>query len=949
MKIIAITSFIVSLISFLFIDSPTSNTDISVFELTSDELNWVNETKENLTLFEKCAQLVVPYAYAYDTAKSSTEYKRLINLVKKYKVGGILFLGGELEKQIELTNEIQKISKVPLIISADYERGPGMRLKEIAEFPYNMALGAADDPHLTYLVGKATAEISRKIGVHQNYAPLVDVNDYINPIINIRSFTENPFSTAVHATSFIKGMTDGGMISTAKHFPGHGSTDIDSHNALPLIDQTVEEFEEKDLIPFRESIDAGVKSVMIGHLLVPAYEEEELPATFSKNIVNNLLKDELGFKGLVITDALNMNAISDNYDAGEAAVNAINAGNDIILFPADDSAAVWGIYNAVKENRISEKRIDQSLNKILAAKTWLGLNANKPINKDHAVKYSTNLRFQRLARTVAEKSITLVKDDLNLLPLNIKKYNRISSIALTDLTDRNSIKEELYFHSILRENIPAAKTFKLHFKSRKRDFKKSFNIAKKSDLIILPIYSNIKSLQGEERIKKEYKKLINDILKLNKPVIAISFGDPYLLSDINNVSTYLCAYGSVDVSEEAIVEAILGKISIQGKLPVTIPNTNFTIGSGINKNAFNLFNDIKDSLYDFASVDSLMEAAINDSIFPGAVLLVGKGSRIIHHKAYGNYTYNKNSQQVTTTSLFDLASVSKVVGTTSAAMLLYDRGLLNLDKKVIEYLPEFNNKGKDKITVRNLLLHNSGLPPFVPFYKYFSTREEVIDSIMNIPLSYETGTKYVYSDLGMITLQQIIERITGLTQDQFLKSNLFEPLEMNNTMYNPPKEFISRCVPTEVDNYWRMDTLQGRVHDETAFLLGGVAGHAGLFSTAEDISHLIFTLLNNGEYKGKKIFNPKTIDEWTSKQTPQSTRGLGWDTKSPTKSSAGHYFSMNSFGHTGFTGTSVWADKDNDLFVVLLTNRVHPSRKNRKIIKFRPVLHDAVFKVISFE
>ncbi len=350
--------------------------------------------------------------------------------------------------------------------------------------------------------------------------------------------------------------------------------------------------------------------------------------------------------------------------------------------------------------------------------------------------------------------------------------------------------------------------------------------------------------------------------------------------------------------------------------------------------------------FDFSEVNNLMEQAISDSVFPGAVLLFGIDDSFLYEKSFGHYTYNKTSQPVKTNSIFDLASVSKVVGTTSAAMILVDRGKLKLDEKVITYLPEFNNNGKDKITIRNLLLHNSGLPAFKKYYDKYSTAKEVINDIMNLKLIYEPGTKYVYSDLGMITLQKVIEKISGTTLDKFLKKELFEPLGMNLTMYNPSNKMKQNCVPTEIDDFWRMRLLQGEVHDERAYLLNGVAGHAGLFSTAEDLSKFARMLLNGGVYNGKQIINKKTIDEWTTKQSEQSDRGLGWDTRSKEKSSSGKYFSMNSFGHTGYTGTSIWVDEDKKLFVILLTNRVYPTRKNRKIIQFRPVIHNAVYRSI---
>ncbi len=349
---------------------------------------------------------------------------------------------------------------------------------------------------------------------------------------------------------------------------------------------------------------------------------------------------------------------------------------------------------------------------------------------------------------------------------------------------------------------------------------------------------------------------------------------------------------------------------------------------------------------DFSLVDKTMEKAIADSIFPGAVLLFGIDNKFIYEKAYGNYTYDKSSTQMKLNTIFDLASVSKVVGTTSAAMMLVERGKLNLDDKVIEYLPEFNNHGKDKITVRNLLLHNSGLAAFKKYYDVYNTSEEVINDIMNTDLVYEPGTKYVYSDLGIITLQKVIEKITGMRLDKFLKKNLFEPLDMTRTMYNPPDSLKNECAPTEIDTFFRMRPLQGEVHDERAYMLHGVAGHAGLFSTVEDLSHFVRMLINDGKYNGKHIIDAKIIEEWTNRQTSQSSRGLGWDTKIDSTAPCGKYFSNHSFGHTGYTGTSIWVDKDKKFFVILLSNRVYPTRKNRKIYPFRSVIHSIIYKSV---
>jgi len=352
----------------------------------------------------------------------------------------------------------------------------------------------------------------------------------------------------------------------------------------------------------------------------------------------------------------------------------------------------------------------------------------------------------------------------------------------------------------------------------------------------------------------------------------------------------------------------------------------------------------------FEKIDQFIKTGISDSVFPGAVLLFGKEDNILFHKAFGHFTYDPNSSKVQTNSMFDLASVSKVVGTTSAAMLLVQKGRINLDDKVVKHLPEFSNNGKDKIEIKNLLLHNSGLPAFKKYYDTFDSADSVIKDIMNLKLENPPDLEYVYSDLGMIALQKMIEKVSGKSLDQFLEKGLFKPLGMIQTMYNPSKELAKNCVPTEFDDFWRMRLLQGEVHDERAYMLNGVAGHAGLFSTAEDLSKFVITLNNDGMYNDARILSAELIDNWTTRHNEQSSRALGWDTKSLENfSSSGKYFSENSYGHTGYTGTSIWVDKGTNLFIIFLTNRVHPSRKNKKIINFRPLLHDLIYKTVFEE
>ena len=945
---------IISLLLVFPMDFSTNKTEevksySAVFNLSDKDKAWVEAKVAKMSLEEKCAQLVMSYASTEDTSRTSDGYKRLVRLVKELKVGGLIFFKGEINQQTELTNELQSLSEIPLLISADYERGLGMRLDDAVEFPYNMAIAAANDYKLTYLAGKYIAEEARAIGVHQNYAPMIDVNrDYRNPIVNVRAFSDDPETVVNHAIAFTQGMNEGNAISTAKHFPGHGATDLDSHYELPVISLNKNEMEEYDLLPFKRIISEGLQSIMVGHLDVKAYEEKQsIPSPLSNNIINNLLLNEIKFEGLVVTDAMNMSAITKYYEQDDAIEKAINAGNDIILFPPNDEVAVKAIISSVKSGLIKEERIDFSVKKIISAKKWLGLFDDKLVDTTLISEKVNTKKHKRLASEISEKSITLLKNNKNIIPINPDNYYKTSLVLVRDTRSKNNLKKDKLFEEVLGENLNYVKTTTLSLRSRKKEYTNALKDIDKSDLIVLAYYN---SLGRSLEVNKDHSEFINEILGKKKPVVFISFGNPYLINQFKDIETYLVTYGETDFSQRAMADALVGKNKIQGKLPITIPQTEFKFGDGIQLASLGVYEDyFADSVYDFSEIDNLMQEAIKDEIFPGAVLAVGHRGRLVYHKPFGKFTYEKDDQEVTKKSIFDLASVSKVIGTTSAAMFLYDEGLLELDKKVIDYLPKFNNNGKDKITVRNLLLHNSGLIAFVEYYKKFKTKEEVIDAIMNSKLKYPTGTDYVYSDLGLITLQQIIEKLAGKPLDIFLKEKLFDPIGMKRTMYNPGAEFLYDVLPTEVDDYFRMTTVKGKVHDENAYLLGGVAGHAGLFSTAEDLSKFMQMMLNGGIYKGKRYFKESTVANWTIKQTEQSSRGLGWDTKSEGASSFGNKFSLNSFGHTGFTGTSVWADKDNDVYIVLLTNRVHPTRDNRKIVRFRPILSNAIADAVLYE
>lgn len=921
--------------------------DVKIFSQPVDE--WVESTLSRMTLEEKAGQMVFPNVYGVYLSDDSPEYQRLEYLVKEKKVGGLIFFSSELYEQAILTNKMQRLAKIPLLIAADYEHGVSMRIEGTTPFPNVMALGAADDENLTYEMARVIAEEGRAIGVHQNYAPVSDVNNNPdNPIINVRSFGETPELVARHSNAFIRGLQEKNMIATSKHFPGHGNTSVDSHLDLPVLKSSKDELMQIELSPFKSNIENGVMSIMVGHLAVPSIEGDSgIPASLSKKIITDLLKETFGFSGLIVTDAMNMHGVTNYFSTAEATIRAIKAGHDCILFPDNPEEAIDAIIRAVKVGELDESRLDYSVRKILMAKKWLGLDKNRFVDIDKISSVVGKEEHQNLARKIARKSITLLKNKNNLLPLSQNPEIKYSHFIISDT--QNESDGDL-FDKNLKLRIPQLQTFRILLKSDKDDYNNALNLAQQSDILIISVYLRVRSYQGTIGLKQEQAELIYSFLKMNKPIVMISHGNPYVLSEFPDVDAYLNIYGDSKFSEIAAVEALFGEISIEAKSPISIPKANIKSGDGIKLSKSALLDESRNysklEKKIFSRVDSLIESAIRDSVFPGCVLLIAKDGKILHHKSFGHLTYDLNSRNVGTNTIYDLASLTKVIATTTATMLLVSRGLLDMDKPVQFYLPEFTGKNKEKILVKNLLLHNSGLPAYKRFYTSCKSEEEVINDILRTELEYEPGSKTIYSDLGMILMGKIIESITHQSLDEFCRKEIFNSLGMINTFFNPPKNLLPRIAPTEIDNYWRMKLIHGEVHDETASLLNGVAGHAGLFSTAKDVSILLQMLLQNGYYQGKQFIDSSVVKRFTTRFSEYSSRAFGWDTKSD-QNSAGSLMSENSFGHTGFTGTSCWVDRDRNLVIVLLSNRVHPSRENTKIISFRPLIHNEIIKTID--
>ncbi len=551
-----------------------------VFNLTAADKKWVKDTLSKMTLREKCAQMVMPWVLGEYLPEDSIEFQRMVRLVKKEKVGGLIFFRGNIVNQALLTNKMQELASIPLLVASDFEYGPAMRLKDAPGFPYNMAVAATGDSKLAYKMGKVIAEECRAIGVTQNYAPVADVNNNPgNPIINVRSFSEDKNIVSEYCRNFIKGAASGRVLTTVKHFPGHGNTQIDSHKDIPSILEDSTELFSNELVPFINAVKSGVHSVMAGHLNVPALNSEAgIPATLSRQVLTGILKNKFGFSGLIVTDAMNMNAITKYYSVAESAVKAIDAGIDIILMSPDEEIAINAIHDAVKCGKLSANRINESVVKILSAKKWLGLNKNRFVIIPDVAKIIGSKSHLKLAKEIAEKSITLVKNYKKLIPLNMEKFHHPVCITITDGEEYTN---ELIFQTLAKDYFNNLSKIVLNKRSQIKDYRKAYLTAQQSDLIIVPSFIKIKAYTGMIELSKKNSDFITKLLKLKSPSVLISFGNPYLLSQFTEAKSYLCAYGDQPVSQKAMLKAITGKIEISGKLPISIPGTAYRIGHGI--------------------------------------------------------------------------------------------------------------------------------------------------------------------------------------------------------------------------------------------------------------------------------------------------------------------------------------------------------------------------------
>ncbi len=895
-----------------------------------------------LSLDEKVSQLFVTDARPRTGETPAAARARLSDLVRHFGVGGVIFFAGEAGPQAALTRRLQAEAALPLLIAQDMENGVGMRVAGATAFPPMMALGATGDADLAYAVGRQTAAEARALGVHVNFAPVADVNNNpANPIINVRSFGEDPAAVADLAVAALRGMQDGGLVATAKHFPGHGDTGTDSHYALPLLDFPRARLDSTELLPFRAAIAAGVQSVMTGHLAVPTLEPNAaLPATLSRRVVTDLLRGELGFEGLVVTDGLDMGGITNTFGIGEAAVRAVEAGVDLLLLTRDEYVARDALRAALRDGRLTEARIDASVLRLLRAKQWLANQADPP---GRSVDAALARRGEALADAIARRSVTVLRNDRGLLPLDASRCVLVLS-APTKRSFKSSpppfaerLAETLGAHAVthrlLRPDAPPRETDRL------------FALAEQHDVIVVPVYQSVRRWT-RAGLPEAQRRLVNRLVAFGKPVVLVAFGNPYLPLDLDRPQAEVVAYDAHPRTQRAVADALTGQHPARARLPVSVPGL-YRSGDGLHLAQGTLRRDttVLDAAA-LAQIDPVIEDAIAERVFPGAVVAVGVGGAVAKMQGYGRHTYDADAPAVTPQSVFDLASLTKVVGTTLAAMKLYDEGRLELDAPVARYVPAFGQRGKEAVTVRQLLSHSAGQRVFHPFHtEGFRDRQAVLDFVHADALRYAPGTATRYSDFDLIVLGEVVEAVVGQPLDVYLRETFYHPLGMADTGFRTVGTLDGRALPTERDRVFRRRALQGEVHDETASLLGGVAGHAGLFSTGPDLARLAFVLTNGGEAYGHRFFSQASIDTFTARARPvgEFPAALGWIAMRPASegySSGGHRLGPRAFGHTGFTGTSLWVDPDSGLWVILLTNRTWPTRGKSAIARVRVAVAD---------
>ena len=949
------------------------------YVVTPYENAWVDSVYNSLSQEEKIAQTMMIRAHS---DKGPDHIAAVENLIKKYNVGSLCFFQGTPQKQAELTNLYQSEAKTPLIIAIDAEWGLGMRLKESTiSFPKNLALGAIQDNRLIYDLGKEIARECRRIGIHYNFAPAVDVNNNPqNPVINERSFGEDRYNVTAKGYQFMMGLQDGNVMACAKHFPGHGDTDVDSHQDLPSINHNRNRLDSLELFPFRVLIQHDIQSIMVAHLQVPSLDNTyNLPTTLSPKVITNLLKEELCYEGLIVTDALEMKGVTKHYKNGEIEVMALIAGNDILCLPNDVNASITEIKAALENGRLSWKRIEESVKKILHAKYRLGLNNYQPVNLQNIDSDLNTTSALALKRKLYEKSIVTVRNNDHIIP--IKSNQKIATLAIGSQYITPFQKTIDNYQDVMHLVAPKQIDNELSVKL--------LDQLSGNDIVLVTLNDMTSKAAQNFNLNASITDFLQKLQSKQKVILSV-FGNPYALKNFDFAQNVIIGWNTDEMVQSAVAQVICGAIGTNAKLPVTASSL-AKFGDGVELTPNSLFSydfpeNVGMSSFKLQKVDSIVNDAIKQKAIPGSVVLVAKNGRIVYQKAFGRRTYDTTEAQIGTDAIYDLASITKMGATTLSVMKLYEEGKLDLDAPISNYLNELKGTDKATLTIREMMAHHAGLIPWIPFYK-----KTVTDSVKNgypmntyyqnassanfsVPVAQNLFLRndytdsvwqkiiqspllkvksYKYSDLGLIITGKIVERLTNMPLNQYVMTSFYQPMGLRSIGYKPLERIsIDRIMPTEQDDYFRQQVIRGYVHDMASAMLGGVSGHAGLFSNANDLAVIMQLLLNKGEYNGVRYLKPETVKLFTTRFQGCSRRGIGFDMKElDTKAQQNMCVSASdlAFGHLGFTGTVTWADPKQDLVYVFLSNRTFPSMNNNKLIHMdtRIKIHQAIYDAIE--
>lgn len=941
--------------------------------------HWVDSSFASLSEEERLGQLFMVAAYSN---QSEASYRQIDSLIVNYNIGGLIFFQGGPVRQAQLNNRYQSLSKVPLFVSMDAEWGLGMRLDSTISYPKQMTLGAIQDNQYVYKMGAEIARQFKRIGMHINFAPVIDVNSNPdNPIIGNRSFGETKENVAEKGDAYMRGLQRNGIIASAKHFPGHGDTDSDSHLTLPVINHSVQRLDQIELYPFKRLIADSLMSMMVGHLYIPAYDKKKnVATTLSSNVVTKLLKNNLGFKGLVFTDALNMKGVSKFYKPGEVDVLALLAGNDVLLFSENVPEAIRRIKKAIKQRQISQNEVDDKVRRILRAKFWAKINENKIVDINGLYKDLNSPKAEQVKYELYEQAMTLVQNKEKLIPFTHLDTTSFASVAI-------GIDSANVFQAMLSNYAPF-ENYNIGSKTSDDNFDKVYEKVKNFDVVVVSLHKLSDSKAKRYGITQNALDFIEKLQARRIKVVVNVFGNPYSLKHFDKTDYLLCAYEDNSITHQIIPQVLFGAIPAMGKLPVSADNT-FRQGVGLQTVAlgrlrYGIPESVGLSSESLSGIDKIAEQAILSKAMPGAQILVARKGKVIFNRSYGFQTYD-SLQPVTPQTIYDIASVTKVTATLQTIMFLQERGLLDLNQKASFYLPELMGTNKQEMLVRDILMHQAGLTAYIPYWErtrvkgglnpQYYTRvpdeifsKEVAQGLYTMPSIKDSVWKwtinsslifkgkkekeypYVYSDLGYYFMQRIAEKLLNQPLNEFVEQNFYAPLGLGVTTFNPLCKFPNdRIAPTENDKLFRRIQVRGTVHDQGAALMGGVAGHAGLFSNANDLAILMQMNLQRGYYGGQRYLMPNTLPTFVKSYNEGNRRGLGWDRPIP---GGGGYISdfasRNSFGHSGFTGTLVWVDPNEDLVYVFLSNRVYPDAENTRLIKqaTRRKVQDVIYKSI---